>query len=125
MRFATPVFLFLLFAAGAQAQTRWDMPTPYSDGEFHTRNVVLFTEDVKNATHGALAITVHANGSLIKQPGMLRAVASGQGNIAEFLLSQFGNDDPLLEADNIPFVAPGYDNAWKFYQAQKPLLEKH
>ena len=20
----------------AQAQTKWDMPTPYSDGEFHT-----------------------------------------------------------------------------------------
>src|ERR1043165_4594543 len=125
MRFATPVFLCLLFAAGAQAQTRWDMPTPYSDGEFHTRNVVLFTEDVKNATGGALAITVHANGSLIKHPDMLRAVSSGQVNIAEFLLSQFGNDDPIFEADNIPFVAAGYDNAWKFYQAQKPLLEKH
>ncbi|HEY2338844.1 MAG TPA: TRAP transporter substrate-binding protein [Burkholderiales bacterium] len=117
--------LFMLCAAGAQAQTRWDMPTPYSDGEFHTRNVVLFTEDVKKATDGALAITVHPNGSLIKHPDMLRAVSSGQVNIAEFLLSQFGNDDPIFEADNIPFVAAGYDNAWKFYQAQKPLLDKH
>ena len=24
----------------------------------------------------------------------------------------------------MPFVATGYDNAWKFYQAQKPYLEK-
>jgi TRAP-type C4-dicarboxylate transport system substrate-binding protein len=114
----------LLFAAGAQAQTKWDMPTPYSEGEFHTRNVKLFVDDVKNATGGRLDIVVHSNGSLIKHPDMLRAVSSGQVNIAEFLLSQFGNEDPVFEADNIPFVAAGYDDAWKFYQAQKPLLEK-
>ena len=109
---------------GAQAQTKWDMPTPYSDGEFHTRNVRAFVEDVKKATDGALDINVHSNGSLIKHPDILRAVSTGQVNIAEFLLSQFGNEDPVFEADNIPFVAAGYDDAWRFYQAQKPLLEK-
>ena len=55
----------LATSAAAQAQTKWDMPTPYSDGEFHTRNVVLFVEDVKKATGGALDIVVHANGSQI------------------------------------------------------------
>src|SRR6267142_2196726 len=109
---------------GAQAQTKWDMPTPYSDGEFHTRNVHAFVADVKQATDGALDINVHSNGSLIKHPDILRAVSTGQVNIAEFLLSQFGNEDPAFEADNIPFVAAGYDDAWKFYQAQKPALEK-
>ena len=29
-----------------QAQTKWDMPTPYADGEFHTRNVAAFVEEV-------------------------------------------------------------------------------
>jgi TRAP-type C4-dicarboxylate transport system substrate-binding protein len=108
----------------AHAQTKWDMPTPYADGEFHTRNVKAFTEDVKQATNGALDIVVHANGSLIKHPDILRAVSTGQVNIAEFLLGQFGNEDPVFAADNVPFVAPGYDNAFKFYQAQKPVLEK-
>src|SRR5437868_524566 len=108
----------------AQAQTKWDMPTPYSDGEFHTRNVKAFAEDVKKNTNGALDITVHANGSLIKHPDILRAVSTGQVNVAEFLLGQFGNEDPVFAADNVPFVAPGYDNAFKFYQAQKPVLEK-
>jgi len=113
------------FAVGAaQAQTKWDMPTPYSDGEFHTRNVVAFTDDVRKATGGAINIVVHSNGSLIKHPDILRSVSTGQVNIAEFLLSQFGNEDPVFEADNIPFVAAGYDSAMKFYQAQKPLLEK-
>mgnify|MGYP001237733813 CR=1 FL=1 len=69
-------------------------------------------------------IVVHSGQSLIKHPDMLRAVSTGQVNIAEFLLGQFGNEDPVFAADNAPFVATGYDNAWKFYQAQKPLLEK-
>ena len=51
-------------------------------------------------------------------------MSTGQVNIAEFLLGQFANEDPVFAADNVPFVAPGYDNAWKFYQAQKPVLEK-
>ena len=110
--------------ATAQAQTKWDMPTPYSDGEFHTRNVRAFVEDVKKSTNGQLDITVHSNNSLIKHPDMLRAVSTGQVNIAEFLLGQFANEDPVFAADNVPFVAPGYDNAMKFYQAQKPVLEK-
>jgi len=113
-----------LFAAGAQAQTKWDMPTPYSDGEFHTRNVKAFVEDVAKATGGKLEIVVHSNGSLIKHPDMLRAVSTGQVNIAEFLLGQFGNEEPVFNADNVPFLASGYDAAWKLYQAQKPLLEK-
>lgn len=108
----------------AQAQNKWDMPTPYSDNEFHTRNVRMFAEDVKKNTNGAVEITVHSAGSLIKHPDILRAVSTGQVNIGEILLGQFGNEDPVFAADNVPFVAPGYDNAWKFYQAQKPVLEK-
>jgi TRAP-type transport system periplasmic protein len=111
-------------AGAVQAQTRWDMPTPYSEGEFHTRNVKAFAEDVKKATGGALDIAVHSNQSLIKHADTLRAVSTGQVNIAEFLLGQFANEDAVFAADNVPFVAPGYDSAWKFYQAQKPVLEK-
>src|SRR5688572_28798289 len=122
-RALTPILL-IAFSVAAQAQTKWDMPTPYSDGEFHTRNVRAFAEDVKKGTNGQLELNVHSNGSLIKHPDMLRAVSTGQVNIAEFLLSQFGNEDPVFEADNIPFVAAGYDAALKFYQAQKPALER-
>jgi TRAP-type C4-dicarboxylate transport system substrate-binding protein len=125
MKFKLAAAFAASFLCGAaQAQTRWDMPTPYSDGEFHTRNVVMFTEDVAKRTNGALQIKVHSSGSLIKHPDILRAVSTGQVNIAEFLLGQAGNEDPVFAADNLPFVAAGYDNAWKFYQAQKPLLVK-
>jgi TRAP-type C4-dicarboxylate transport system substrate-binding protein len=120
----TLIALAAFTAFSAQAQTKWDMPTPYSDGEFHTRNVKSFAEDVKKNTGGAVDIVVHSNGSLIKHPDILRAVSTGQVSIAEFLLGQFGNEDPVFAADNVPFVAPGYDNGLKFYQAQKPVLEK-
>src|SRR6187402_679478 len=119
------IALALLFVPGAAlAQTKWDMPTPYSDGEFHTRNVKQFAEDVKKNTNGALEITVHSNQSLIKHPDILRAVSTGQVNIGEFLLGQFGNEDPVFAVDNLPFLAAGYDNAWKLYQAQKLILER-
>jgi TRAP-type transport system periplasmic protein len=112
------------FASAAHGQTKWDMPTPYSDGEFHTRNVMLFVEQVGKATNGQLDIKVHSNGSLIKHPEMLRAVSTGQVNIAEFLLGQFANEEPVFAVDNLPFLAAGYDNAAKLYQAQKAVLEK-
>ena len=120
----TLIALAAFAAFSAHAQTKWDMPTPYSEGEFHTRNVVLFAEEVKKTSGGALDIVVHSNGSLIKHPDILRAVSTGQVNIAEFLLGQFGNEDPVFAVDNLPFLAAGYDSAWKLYQAQKPTLEK-
>jgi TRAP-type C4-dicarboxylate transport system substrate-binding protein len=117
-------FAALLLAGAAQAQVKMDMPTPYSDGEFHTVNVRQFAEDVKKASGGQIDINVHSNGSLIKHPDILRAVSTGQVPIAEFLLGQFGNEEAVFNADNVPFLAAGYDNAWKLYQAQKPILTK-
>ena len=126
MSFKALMVVAVIFAVSGtlEAQTKWDMPTPYSDGEFHTINVKQFADDVKKASAGRLEIVVHSNGSLIKHPDILRAVSSGQVNIGEILLGQFGNEDPIFAADNVPFVAPGYDAAWRFYQAQKPFLEK-
>jgi TRAP-type transport system periplasmic protein len=114
----------LALSGTAVAQTKWDMPTPYSDGEFHTRNVKQFVEEAQKAAGGKLEIIVHSNGSLIKHPDIMRAVSTGQVNIAEFLLGQFGNEEAVFNADNVPFLAAGYDAAWKLYEAQKPILEK-
>jgi TRAP-type C4-dicarboxylate transport system substrate-binding protein len=119
-----PAMALALACGAPQAQTKWDMPTPYVDGEFHTQNIRTFAEEVKKATGNQLEIVVHSGQSLIKHPDILRAVSTGQVNIAEFLLGQFGNEDPVFAADNLPFVATGYPAAFKFYAAQKPYLEK-
>ena len=108
----------LAFAGPASAET-WDMPTPYAEGNFHTRNIVAFAEEVKAATGGALEITVHPNGSLVKHPEIKNAVRSGQVQLGEFLLSLIANENPVFGADSVPFVATGYDAAWKLWQASR------
>lgn len=113
----------LLMAAGAQAQTKWDMPTPYPATNFHTENIAEFAKEVDAASGGKLKIAVHANGSLYKLPEIKRAVQSGQVPIGEILLSALVNEDPVYGVDSVPFLATGYKDAWKLYQASKAATE--
>jgi len=108
----------------ASAQTKWDMPTPYPDGNFHTKNVLMFTQDVAKATKGSLQITVHSAGSLFKHPEIKRAVRQGTAPIGEILESLASNEAPVYGLDSVPFLTTGYDSAHKLYMAQKPYLEK-
>jgi TRAP-type C4-dicarboxylate transport system substrate-binding protein len=121
-------FAGLLLAGGlitaASAQTKWDMPTPYPDGNFHTKNVIQFTKDVEKATNGSLTIQVHSAGSLIKHPEIKRAVRQGTAPIGEVLESLASNEAAVYGLDSVPFLTTGYDSAKKLYDAQKPYLEK-
>ncbi len=108
----------------ASAQTAWDMPTPYPDGNFHTKNVVQFAEDVAKATGGKLQIKVHSNGSLIKMPEIKRAVLTGQVPIGELLVSVLANESPLFAFDSNPFLANSYAKERKLWGAARPYLEK-
>jgi TRAP-type C4-dicarboxylate transport system substrate-binding protein len=111
-------------ATAAAAQTKWDMPTPYPDGNFHTKNVIQFTKDVDAATKGSLKIQVHSAGSLIKHAEIKRSVRQGTAPIGEILESLAANESPVYGLDSVPFLATGYDAAKKLYMAQKPYLEK-
>lgn len=108
-------------SAPASAET-WDMPTPYPDGNFQTKNVYWFVDRVKELSGGELEINVHSAASLFKMPEIKRAVRSQQAPIGEVLMSVHGNENALWEVDGIPFLAAGYDNAWNLWQAQKPLI---
>ena len=118
----------IVLAAGlattASAQTKWDMPTPYPDGNFHTKNVIAFAADVDKATKGSLKIAVHSAGSLFKHPEIKRSVRQGTAPIGEILESLASNEAPVYGLDSVPFLATGYDGAKKLYAAQKPYLEK-
>ncbi len=106
----------------AFAQTKWDMPTPYADGNFHTRNVKQFADEVKAATGGKLEITVHANASLIKLPEIKRAVQTGQVAIGETLMSTMGNEDAMFAVDSIPGLASSYADALKLWGIARPFV---
>lgn len=118
----------LLLACGittaASAQTKWDMPTPYPDGNFHTKNVIQFAADVDKATNGSLKIAVHSAGSLIKHAEIKRSVRQGTAPIGEMLESLSSNEAAVYGLDSVPFLATGYDESRKLYAAQKPYLEK-
>lgn len=122
------LFAALMLTAGltvtASAQTKWDMPTPYPDGNFHTKNVIQFAADVEKATNGSLKIQVHSAGSLIKHPEIKRAVRQGTAPIGEILESLASNEAPVYGLDSVPFLATGYDASKKLYAAQRPYLEK-
>ena len=100
------------------------MATPYPDKNFHTVNILKFVDEVKQATGGKLAITVHTNQSLVQMPQIKRAIMAGQVHMGEILLSAYGNEDPFFEVDGVPMLSPGYDNAKKLWDASRPLVEK-
>jgi len=113
----------LALALPAAAQTAWDMPTPYGDAVFHTANIVEFAEDVRAATGGDLDITVHSAGSLFGHPEIKDAVRRGLAPIGEILLSRLANENPVFEADSIPFLADSYDDARALWEASRPAVE--
>jgi len=115
---ATAVF------GAAQAQTKWDMPTPYPDGNFHTKNVVEFAADIAKATGGKLEIQVHSNGSLIKHPEIKRAVQTGQVPMGEVLISVLSNESALFAFDSNPFLANSYAKERKLWGIARPYIQK-
>jgi TRAP-type transport system periplasmic protein len=112
-----------VLALPAVAQVKWDMPTPYSDGTFQTVNVRAFVEDVQKTAAGKIAITVHSNASLVKMPEMRRAVATGQVQIGELLISVLGNEDAMFAFDSNPGLATSYAQSRKLYGAARQHLE--
>ena len=114
----------LLAASGTLAQTKWDLPAAYPASNFHTENLTQFAKDIDTATAGKLKITVHANASLFKAPEIKRAVQSGQAQIGEILLANFANESPIYALDGVPFLATGYGDARKLYEASRPAMDK-
>lgn len=114
----------VLSAGGAIAQTKWDMPTPYSEGNFHTKNILVFAQEVEKATGGKLKIQIHPNGSLFKHPEIKKSVRQGLAPIGEMLASLASNESPIYGVDSVPFLTGGYADAKRLYDAQRPFLEK-
>src|SRR3954471_4215423 len=111
-------------ALPASAQTKWNLPAAYPADNPHSETLVLFAKDVEAATGGKLVITVHPGASLFKAPDIKRAVATGQAQIGEILLSIHENEDPIYGIDVIPFLATSFDQSMKLYRASKPAIEK-
>jgi TRAP-type C4-dicarboxylate transport system substrate-binding protein len=122
-RHALVALAFAAVFASAQAQVKWDLPTAYPAGNYHTENIQQFANDVDKATGGKLKITVHANASLFKAPEIKRAVQGGQAQVGEILWVNFENEDSLFGIDGVPFLATSYAEAVKLWKASRKPLE--
>jgi TRAP-type C4-dicarboxylate transport system substrate-binding protein len=113
-----------LSAANASAQTKWNLPSAYPNDNPHVENLRDFAKDVSDATGGKLQITVHGGASLFKGPEIKRAVATGQAQAGEILVSILENEDPIYGIDVVPFLATSFPDAMKLWKASRPAIEK-
>jgi TRAP-type C4-dicarboxylate transport system substrate-binding protein len=113
----------LLAGAAAQAQTRWQMATPYPDGNFHTRNIREFIADIEQTTGGRVAVQLHSNASLLPMPQIKRGVQTGQVQMGEILLTAYANEDPFFDADAVPFLVRDLAGARRLAELQRPYIE--
>ena len=111
-------------AAPAMAQTKWNLPAAYAADNPHSVNLIEFSKDIAKATGDKLQITVHPAASLFKAPEIKRAVATGQAQAGEVLISLHENEDPMFGIDVVPFLATSYPQAKKLWLASKPAIEK-
>ena len=115
------ILLAALIPGAALAQ-QWDMPTPYGDATFHTQNIAQFADELREATGGALDITIHSAGSLFPHEEIKGAVRSQQVPIGEFFLSRLSNEDAAYGLDSQPFLATSYEDARALWDAQEPVI---
>jgi len=114
----------LALTATASAQTKWNLPSAYPNDNPHVENLNSFAKDVSEATGGKLQIAVHGGASLFKGPEIKRAVATGQAQAGEILISILENESPIFGIDVVPFLATSFPEAKKLWLASKPLIEQ-
>jgi TRAP-type C4-dicarboxylate transport system substrate-binding protein len=110
-------------AAPAAAPTRWQMATPYADGNFHTRNIRAFLTEVEQASAGRLAVQVHSNASLLPMAQIKRGVQTAQVQLGEILLTAYSNEDVFFDADAIPQLVTDHAQAKRLADLQRPYIE--
>lgn len=114
----------LAFAGAATAQTKWNLPSAYPANNYLTENLVQFGKEIEAATGGKIQVQVHPAASLFKAPEIKRAVATGQAQLGEVLMSLHENEDPVFGIDVVPFLATSFDQAKKLWEVSKPATVK-
>jgi TRAP-type C4-dicarboxylate transport system substrate-binding protein len=62
---------------------------------------------------------------LFKGPEIKRAVATGQAQAGEVLISILENENPIYGIDVVPFLATSFPEEMKLWKASRPAIEKH
>ncbi len=114
-----------LQANAAIAQTKWDVPTSYAPSIYHTKVLERFVADIAKDSNGDLKPIVHTNASLFKLNEIKRAVQTGQVQMGELLVGLLENENKVFGVDTVPFLATSFPQAYKLWQASKPLYQAY
>ena len=112
-------------AAPALAETEWDLPLAWPDGNFHVENARTFAKVVGQVTGSAVTIHIHAGGSLgFKGPEMLNAVGDGLVPVGEMLLNQQVGERKILGLETQPYLIEDLDQLAVFHRHFRPAVER-
>ena len=118
------VLLSWSLAATVLAETEWDLPLAWPEGNFHVENAKTFAKVVGQVTGGDVVINIHAGGSLgFKGPEMLNAVGDGLVPIGEMLLNQQVGEQKILGLETQPYLVEDLDQLAIFHKYFRPAVE--
>ena len=110
----------LAFNATA-AEYEWKLFTPFNSGDKPTLIYRDFAADLTKATGGRLKLDVFSAGELpYKNADVLRALATGQVEMADLAIGPVAGDVPELNVFVLPFVCTSMD---QFYAAAPKALD--
>ena len=122
---ASAALLTASLATTAVAETEWDLPLAWPDGNFHVENAKTFAKVVGQVTGGEVTINVHAGGSLgFKGPEMLNAVGDGLVPVGEMLLNQQVGERKILGLETQPYIIEDLDQLAVFHKHFRPAIER-
>jgi TRAP-type transport system periplasmic protein len=108
----------------APAVINWKLATGYRAESFHGRNLVEFAQAVNKSTGGKLNIEVFPNNTLAKLNDIKGAVQDGKVQAGETIMTSMVKDIPAAGADSVPFVVGSYTESLRFWQVQRPGIER-
>ena len=122
---ASAALLSVSLTATAVAETEWDLPLAWPDGNFHVENAKTFAKVVGQVTGGEVTVNIHAGGSLgFKGPEMLNAVGDGLVPVGEMLLNQQVGERKILGLETQPYIIEDLDQLAVFHKHFRPAIER-
>lgn len=114
-----------LSAAGATAQTQWDLSTAWGTNNFHVEGAMAFADAVRAATDGAVDITVHPSGELgVGATEKMSSVENGIVQMADMLLFLQAGEAPFLGVDTLPYLIQGQDEMAAWLEVAGPTYDE-
>lgn len=111
-------------SARAEAEFNLTFSSPYPDALYHVRNIKMFVDDVEKGSNGRIDITLHTAQSLFNHSESMKAVRSGQVDLAELQLTQFANQEELYNFESLPYLAKSVDEAMLLWDIAEPYIVK-